>query len=121
MQERRKHPRISVDLPATVRLSHHRIATVKIIELSVEGVRFLCLEAPGINSEVELRFSLPSHRIVHELRLMANVRHLFDVIAMTDKESDYRYVAGVSFVSLHEHDRIALEKFVTESSVPGVH
>ena len=111
MQERRKHPRIIVDLPATVRFSHHHIATIKMIELSVEGARFLCALAPEINSELEFRFSLPSHRTGHEFRLIANVRHLFDVIAMTGKESAYRYVAGAEFQNLQPQDRAILEEF----------
>ena len=73
MQERRKYPRISVDLPMTVRLSHHHIVTVKMIELSEDSVKFLCPEAPGINAEEELRFSLPSHRIGHEFWLMSGI------------------------------------------------
>ena len=111
MQERRKHSRIIVDLPATVRFPHHHIATVKMIELSVEGASFLCPEAPETNSELELRFSLPSHRIGHELKLMANVRHLFDVIAMIGKEPAYRYVTGVEFQNPHPQDRAILEAF----------
>ena len=101
MQERRKYPRTSFDLPATVRLSHHRTLTVKMIELSLEGARFLCPIAPEINSEVELRFSLPS-RHTHEFRLMANVRHLFEVHATPGTPPDYRYAVGVNFINPQE-------------------
>lgn len=96
----------------TVRLSHHHIASVKMIELSVEGVRFLCPEAPEISSDLELRFSLPSDRIGHELRLMGNVRHLYGVIATTGKKSDYRYVVGAAFQNLHTQERAILEEFM---------
>ena len=111
MQERRKHPRIIVDLPATVRFSHHSDMSARMIELSEAGARFLCALAPKINSEVELCFSLPSHRIGHEFRLMAKVRHLFDVIATTGKGADYRHVAGVEFQDINPQDRAILEEF----------
>lgn len=111
MQERRKHPRIIVDLPATVRFSLHSDMQARLIELSGAGARFLCALAPEIHSELELRFSLPSRRIGHEFRLMANVRHLFDVIATTGKGADYRYVAGVEFQNIQSQDRAILEEF----------
>ena len=111
MQERRKHPRVIVDMPATVRLSHHPDMSARMIELSGAGAGFLCALAPEVNSELELRFSLPSHKIGHEFRLVAKVRHLYDVIATTDKGSDYRYVVGVAFQNLHPQDRAVLEEF----------
>ena len=111
MQERRKHPRIIVDLPATVRFPRHPDMPARLVELSGAGARFLCALAPEIHSELELRFSLPSHRIGHEFGLIANVRHLFDVIATTGKGSAYRYVAGVEFRNLHPQDRAILEEF----------
>src|ERR1039457_1906211 len=91
MQDRRKHPRISVDFPVTVRLSQHRILTAKIIELSIGGMSFLCPIAPEINSEVELRFSPPSEHITREFRFMSNVRHLYEVHAEPGTPPDYQY------------------------------
>lgn len=114
MQEKRKHPRTSVDLPVTVRLSHQHIVAAKMIELSMEGMRFLYQIAPKINSEVELRFSLPSER-TRELKLMANVRHSFEVLATPGTPPDYRYVVGVSFMNPHENERAILDKFLMES------
>ena len=114
MQERRKHPRTSVDLPVTVRLSHQHSVAVKMVELSMEGMRFLCPIAPEINSEVELRFSLPSEH-TRELRLLANVRHSFEVLATPGTPPDYRYVVGVSFMNPQENERVILDKFLTES------
>lgn len=111
MQERRKHPRIIVDMPATVRLSHHPDMSARMIELSEAGAGFLCALAPEVNSDLELRFSLPSHRVWHEFRLAAKVRHLYDVIATTGKGSDYRYVVGVAFQNLHPQDHVVLEEF----------
>lgn len=111
MQEKRKYPRISVDLPVMVRLFRQHIAAAKMIELSMEGMRFLYPIAPEINSEVELRFSLPSER-ARELKLMANVRHLFEVHATPGTPSDYRYVVGVSFTNLQESERVILDKFL---------
>ncbi|MDE2117653.1 MAG: PilZ domain-containing protein [Betaproteobacteria bacterium] len=98
-------------MPATVRLSHHHTLAVKMIELSLEGVRFLCPMAPEINSEVELRFTLPSKH-THELRLMANVRHLFEVHATPGTPPDYRYAAGVNFMNLRENERLILDTFL---------
>ncbi len=111
MQERRIHPRITVDLPATVRFANHPDLPARMIELSGAGARFLCALAPEINSELELCFSLPSHRIGHEFRLTAKVRHLYNVTAVTGTGSDYRYVMGVAFQNIQPHDRVALEEF----------
>lgn len=114
MQERRKYPRTSFDLPITVRFSLQHIVAARMVELSMEGLRFLCPIAPEINSEVELHFSLPSEH-ARELRLMANVRHSFEVLATSGTPPDYRYVVGVGFMNPQENDRVILEKFLTES------
>lgn len=111
MQERRKYPRASVDLPVTVRFSDQHAMTLKMIDLSAEGVRFLCPIAPEINSEVKLRFSLSS-RHTGELRLLANVRHLYEVHATPSTPPDYRYVVGVNFVNPNETERAILDEFL---------
>jgi hypothetical protein len=107
VQERRKYP--SFDLPVTVRLSQQHVVAAKMVELSMGGMRFLCPIAPEINSEVELRFSPPSEH-THELRLMANVRHSFEVHA----PPEYRYAVGVVFMNPQEHVRVMLDKFFME-------
>lgn len=115
MQERRKYPRTSIDLPVTVRLPRHHVLALKMIELSVEGMRFLCSIAPEINSEIEVCFSLPSRHIMREFKFMANVRHLYEVQRTPDTPPDYRYVLGVNFMNLQENERAILDKFLTES------
>lgn len=112
MQERREHPRKSVDLPVTVRFPGHHIQTLKMIELSSGGMGFLCPIAPEINAEIEVRFSLPSKHIRHEFTFKANVRHLYDVLATSGTPTDYRYVVGVSFTGLQENERALLDKFL---------
>lgn len=120
MQERRKYPRVTVDvpatimavdIPATIRFPQHPGLPVRLIELSEGGARFLCALAPEINSVLELRFSLLSHRIGHEFRLAVNVRHLYDVVAMTGKEHDYRHVVGGAFQDLQPQDRAILKEY----------
>lgn len=82
---------------------------VRIIELSGSGARFLCAHnAPDINSEVELRFTLP-HSVRHEFRLKANIRHQYDVIDTTDQKTDYRHVVGVEFIGMDNDVQAALE------------
>jgi len=109
MQERRKYPRIDVDRPVTVRLSDQHRLTLKMIELSREGIRFLCPIAPEINSEVELYFSLTSMDITHEFRFMSKVRHLYEVLANPDTPPDYRYVVGVNFMKIQEKELVIFE------------
>jgi len=116
VQERRKHPRTSIDLPITVRFSPQHIVAVKMIELSMEGLRFLCPIAPEINSEVELHFILPSAH-TRKLRFMANVRHSYEVLATPGTPPDYRYVVGVNFTNPQEDDRVILDRFLAESCV----
>lgn len=111
MHERRKHPRIIVDLSATARLPRHPDLPARLIELSWAGARLLCAHAPEIGSELELRFSLPSHRVGHEFRLMAKVRHLYKVSAITNETSDYSHVIGVEFQNIHPQDRTILDEF----------
>lgn len=111
MQERRKHPRTSIDLPVTVRFSDQHAMALRMIELSAEGMRFLCPIAPEINSEVKLRFSLSSRR-ASELRLLANVRHLYEVHATPGTPPDYRYVVGVNFVNPNETERAMMDDFL---------
>lgn len=114
MKERRKHSRANVDLPVTVRLSHQHIVRAKMVELSMDGMRFLCPIAPEVNSEVELRFNLPSEH-THELGLMAKVMHSFVMLATPDTPSNYRYVVGVSFMNPRENERIMLDNFLTDN------
>lgn len=118
MQERRKHPRIIVDMPATMQYFRHPNQTARLIELSVGGARLLCAIAPEIDSELELHFSLTSHRIGREFRLKANVRHLYDVTAVTGKSPDYRHVAGVEFQNPSPQDRAILEEFCAAAYAP---
>lgn len=113
MQERRKHPRVSVDLPVTVRFSQHHTVAARMIELSMGGMGFLCPIAPEINSEVELRFSLPS-RHTYELRFAANVRHLYEVQRTPDTPPDYQYVVGVNFLNPPREELVILDKFLMQ-------
>jgi hypothetical protein len=117
MQERRKYPRIIVDRPVTVQLSDHRPVALKMIELSREGMRFLCPIAPEINSEVGLRFSLQSMHIRREFRFMSKVRHLYEVFAKPDTPSDYRYVVGVNFTNIQKNEleifEVLLQNLIT--------
>ena len=117
MQERRKHPRISVDLPVTVLFPHQHAVPVsaRMIELSIEGMRFVSPIAPEINSDVELRFSLPAEHFAHEIKLTANVRYIFDVLATPGTKLDYLYVVGVYFMNLQEDERVILDRVLKKS------
>lgn len=106
-----------VDRPVIVQLSDHHPVAFKMIELSKEGMRFLCPIALEINSEVGLRFSLPSMQITREFRFMSKVRHLYEVFAKPDTPSDYRYVVGVNFMKIQKNEleifEVLLQKLST--------
>ncbi len=113
MQEKREYPRKNFTLPVTVRLPHQSIVAARVIELSMEGMRFLCPIALEINSEVELRFSPPSEH-THEIRLKANVRHLTEVHVTSTTPLEHRYAVGVNFTSPQEHERMVIDEFMME-------
>lgn len=115
-KERRKHPRISIDLPITARLSGQPGAAGKMIELSESGARLearlLSPTAPEINSEIEVCFNLASGNAAQEIRLVVIVRYLYEVLAAQNSIPGYPYLVGVEFMNPKESDRLVLENFV---------
>lgn len=115
-KERRKRPRIIIDLPITARFSGQPDTAGKMIELSESGARLearlLSPVAPEINSEIEVCFSLISGNAAQELRLVVVVRYLYEVLAAQSTIPGYPYLVGVEFINPKESDRLVLENFV---------
>jgi len=115
-KERRKHPRIVIDLPITALFPGQAGAAGKMIELSECGAkleaRLLSTVALEINSEVEVCFSLSSGNAAQKLGLVVVIRNLYEVLAAQNTTPGYPYLVGVEFMNLKESDRLMLEKFV---------
>lgn len=112
MLERRKCPKKTVDLPVKVRFSHGHEQGARMADLSMAGMMFLCEDEPEINSEVELFFTLPSFHISPNLKIVANVIHVFEAHATPSSSSDYRYMVGVNFKNLQNKDQMTLDEFM---------
>ncbi|MFA5825826.1 MAG: PilZ domain-containing protein [Gallionellaceae bacterium] len=112
MQERRKYPRKTVDLPVTLRLPNGHDQNGRMADLSVEGMLFLCADKPEINSEVVLCFTLPLFYFSPDLKIVANVARVVETHVTPGTPSDYHYMVGVHFINLQEKDRAILDKFM---------
>lgn len=117
MQERRKAPRISVERSVTVHISDHPPLILKMIDISSDGMGFLCPIAPEINPELELLFNLPSMYVTRDFRFTAKVMHLYEVIARPDTPPEYRYVVGVKFTNIQKSEFELFEELLQKLSI----
>lgn len=112
MLEKRKYPRKTVDLPVTVRLPLGHNQNARMADISLGGMRFLCVDKPEMNSEVELCFTLPFFHVSPNLKIAANVTHVAEAHVTPSTQPDYHYMVGVQFMNLQDNDRTTLDKFM---------
>ena len=119
-KERRRHVRVTVNLPLKARFPGQPEANGKLVELSISGarmeVRHDCADGPKLNSEVEVCFSLPLGETAQELRLKAVIKHIYEVLAAEEGLPGCPYLVGVEYTGLTQGNQQVLEKFISGKS-----
>ncbi len=106
MNEKRRYPRVSIDLPATFELvgEEENVAVATTVNISEQGLCFNCREKLIKGQYVRLKIFLPDHRSV-----------VLDVEVKWVKEQDLlvmeEYLIGVELRNGNDADAVLFQKF----------
>jgi response regulator RpfG family c-di-GMP phosphodiesterase len=102
--QRRKAPRVDVDVPAVINVAGVGPVKGKIINLSVSGLAFICEEEIKVSQELAIAFSVPGNAIlIHATGKVVNV---------IPRERLTR--VGVSFTSIPPNELKVMERWIPE-------
>jgi CheY-like chemotaxis protein len=102
--QRRRAPRVEIDIPAIVTLAGTGQTKGKMINLSILGLAFVCEEEIKISQELAMAFTLPGNPLlIHITGKVMNVMK---------REAAHR--VGVCFTSIPPNEQEVLEKWVSD-------
>jgi len=108
-QERRRHPRIAVDLPLRLTLQNRTVVT-RILDLSTSGIRFRTPEALPLLSRVQIGLELPASGGAAAPLAITGVVVRCDELAAPDAAP---FDTAIYFEDLSETARHQLARFVS--------
>jgi len=119
-EERRKYPRITINVPVTLELPGNRNVEATVYDVSPGGVQIHCervvagilkAETKGSNTDFDAGFML---KIDHKQTEIKARCRLVWIVKMDNED----YAIGVKFTAVDAHNRQLLKKFIESSMEP---
>ena len=107
--ERRRHPRITADLPFRILDEGGREEAFRLLDLSESGARIQCSHAIPAMTRIRVAMLLPGHRIGETADLRLDTT---GVVVWSHAVEGGRFDTGVFFSELEDEQRTALTTFL---------